>query len=401
MSVHEVAARLEQEVVALRHDLHQIPEPGLDLPQTQARLLKALDGLPLEISTGSSCTSVTAVLRGTSPDRPTSDAPVVLLRGDMDGLPVVEETGLAFASTNGHMHACGHDLHMSLVVGAAKVLCEMREELVGDVVFMFQPGEEGHDGAAHMIEEGVLDAAGRTPDAAYAIHVWSGLERHGVFCLKPGTIMSASDQLDVTVRGKGGHGSAPHNAKDPLPAACEMVLALQTMLTRDVDALDPAVITVGRFRCGEVRNVIADDATFSATIRSFSESTQRRLFERIPQLLEGIAAAHGVELEYDLEHQYPATVNDADENAFVGEVVRDLFGEDRVADWDRSLTASEDFSRVLQAAPGVFIGLAATAPGVDPADVPFNHSAKAMFDDGVLLDGVTLLAELALRRLSR
>lgn len=388
----------DTDLVDLRHTLHRDPEVGLHLPRTQTTLLRALKGLPLEITTGESLTSITAVLRGGR--RPETDAPVVLLRADMDGLPVTEETGVEFASTTGTMHACGHDLHMTMLVGAARRLCERRAELAGDVVFMFQPGEEGYDGASHMVAEGVLDAAGRRADAAYAIHVWSALEPGGRFSTKPGPMMAASDRLQVKVVGKGGHGSTPYRAKDPVPALCDMVMQLQVLIARRFDVFDPAVITVGSIHAGSTCNVIPEFGEFDATVRSFSPEAQERLFELVPRVLDGVAATHGVEVEIDFQRQYPSTINDDAETEFVRGVVEELFGEERHSRWTQPLGGAEDFSRVLAEVPGSFIGLSAVPVGVDHDTAPFNHSAYATFDDAVIDDGVALFVELATRRLA-
>src|SRR5882757_7301787 len=213
------ARAIAGELTQLRRGLHRQPEIGLHLPRTQETVLEALDGLGLEITLGSALSSITAVLRGTGTGAGTGaeDRPAVLLRGDMDGLPVAEATGLDFASEiDGAMHACGHDLHTAMLVGAARLLSAHRDALAGDVVFMFQPGEEGWDGAGHMINEGVLDAAGQRVTSAYGMHVTSGLYPHGVFCSLPGAMMAASAGLHVTVRGAGGHGSAPQHSRDPI-----------------------------------------------------------------------------------------------------------------------------------------------------------------------------------------
>ena len=216
--IHDGAVALQPELVELRHRLHQRPELGLHLPETQAMVLEALDGLDLEITLGKTLSSVTAVLRGAKRGK------AVLLRGDMDALPIQEETGVDYSSTiDGAMHACGHDLHTAMLVGAAKLLTAHRDQLQGDVVFMFQPGEEGQDGAGHMIAEGVLDAAGVRVSAAYGIHVSSGLVPRNFFATKPGTMMASADELHVTVRGVGGHGSMPHFAKDPIVVAAQMI----------------------------------------------------------------------------------------------------------------------------------------------------------------------------------
>ncbi len=397
MSTRDFLASIDDELVALRRELHQIPEVGLQLPQTQARILAALEGLPLEITTGASVSSVVAVLRGGLPTD--GERPVVLLRGDMDALPVEELTGEEFASRNGNMHACGHDLHMTILVGALRALCEARDQLAGDVVFMFQPGEEGLDGARYMIEEGVLEAAGPRPIAAYAIHVWSSLEPSGTFSTKPGTVMASSDVASVRVVGHGGHGSTPHRATDPVPALAEMVTATHALVTRRFNVFDPVVVTVGRLSAGTIANVIPEDGSFDATLRTFSHTARDRLLGELPRMVQGIAHAHGVEAEFTLTEQYPVTVNDPEHADLVAATVTDLFGEDRHARWSEPLAGAEDFSRVLEAVPGCFIGLSACPPDADPDTAPFNHSAYARFDDSVVADGANLLAELALRRL--
>lgn len=385
---------MQDDLVQLRRQLHRVPEVGLDLPRTRDLVLGALDGLPLELSTGRSSTSVTAVLRGGRP------GPVVLLRGDMDALPLVERTGLDFTADGDAMHACGHDLHTAMLVGAATALAGRQQDVAGDVVFMFQPGEEGHDGALRMIEEGILDAAGRRADASYALHVISGMLPAGLFASRPGQMMAASGVLKVTVRGAGGHGSTPHRAKDPIPAACAMVTALQTFVTRRFDVFDPVVLTVGSFHAGNAHNVIPDDAVFEATMRSFSGAAQIRLLEESVQVVRGIATAHGVEVDVIAEELFPLTVNDVSRVAGVADVVRERFGAERYLDLPNPLTGSEDFSRVLDAVPGAMVFLGATAAGADPATAPYNHSPLAAFDDRVLCDGATLYAELALQHLS-
>lgn len=395
MSLREDAAVLQTELAQLRRDLHQTPEIGLHLPLTQARVLAALAELPLEVSTGVGCSSVTAVLRGARP------GPVVLLRGDMDALPVTEATGAEFTSRHdGVMHACGHDLHTAGLVGAARLLSGRRDELGGDIVFMFQPGEEGFDGAAHMIDEGVLSAAGRPADAAYGLHVLSSLVPAGVFTSRPGPLMAASDGLFVRVVGAGGHGSRPQDALDPVPAACEMVTALQAMITRRFGTFEPVVLTVGSFHAGTRRNIIPDDARFEATVRTFSSEVSDRVREHAVRLCEQIAAAHGLRAEVRYEREYPATVNDDVEHDFVVATIRDLFGADRYERLVDPLMGSEDFSRVLDRVPGSYVFLGACATD-DYATAPANHSPRAAFDDSVLADGAALLAELALRRLRR
>ncbi|WP_370961193.1 M20 family metallopeptidase [Amycolatopsis sp. cg9] len=392
MTLRSDAAAILDDLVALRRDLHRIPEIGLHLPRTQDRVLAALDGLPLEVSLGKNLSSITAVLRGGKPGG------TVLLRGDMDALPVTEASGEEFSSAHdGAMHACGHDLHTAGLVGAARLLAARKDDLPGDVVFMFQPGEEGWDGAGHMIEEGVLTASGKHVDAAYGLHVSAASYAKGHFVARPGTLMAASGALAVRVVGDGGHGSSPHDARDPIPAACEMVTALQTMVTRAFDVFDPVVVTVGTFHAGTRRNIIPDDAAFEATLRSFSPEVAARVGERAVQVCRGIAAAHGLDVEVTYEPEYPATVNDAAAYDFVADTVRDVFGAERFTEMADPITGSEDFSRVLERVPGAYLFLGA-CPG-DPESSPDNHSPRARFDDSVLGDGAALLAELAVRRL--
>lgn len=393
------ATEIETEIVALRHELHRHPEVGLHLPGTQQRLLAELTKLPLEITLGNTSSAITAVLRGGA--APEGDVPAVLLRGDMDGLPVAEETGLGFASENPQaMHACGHDAHMAMVLGAARLLSARREHLSGDVVFMFQPGEEGSDGARHMIDEGVLDAAGPRVSAAYALHVFSARIPQGHFVVRKGPIMSASDTVIFTVKGRGGHGSAPQRAVDPVPAAATMVLALQSMVTRRFDSFDPVVLSVGMIRGGDIENVIPDSVEIRATVRTFSAHNRELMHTAIPEVLHGVAAAHGVTVDLDYNLLYPVTMNDPAEAEFAATTAGELFGQDRVVDAEHPLSASEDFSKVLEQVPGVFIPLGATPRGADVDQLPDNHSPQATFADDILKDGAALLATLAHRKLA-
>ena len=395
------AHALAEELADLRHRLHAEPEIGLVLPNTQEKVLGALDDLPLEIATGTATTSVTAVLRGGAAVRPDGHR-VVLLRGDMDALPVQEETGLPWASElPGAMHACGHDLHTAMLVGAARVLAARRDHLPGDVVFMFQPGEEGFDGARHMVEEGVLDAAGSRAIAAYALHVMSNLTPRGMVASRPGPIMAASDGLFVTVKGRGGHGSTPHVSRDPIAAACDMVTSLQVAMTRTMDAFAPHVLTVGAIHGGTKRNIIPEVVTFEGTVRTFDRAVRAVLAETVHRVCGGVAAAHGVEVDVRYEEEYPVTVNDQAEAAFALGVAEDLFGAGAAYRMPTPITGSEDFSRVLAEVPGAMLFLGALVDGRDPMTAPSNHSPLAAFDDRVLPQGAALLATLAARRLAQ
>ncbi|HEX8007718.1 MAG TPA: M20 family metallopeptidase, partial [Trebonia sp.] len=390
MNLRDKAASLSSDLAELRHGLHREPEVGLQVPRTQQKVISALTGLPLEITTGDRLTSVTAVLRGGRP------GPTVLLRADMDALQIEEKTDVPFRSqTANAMHACGHDLHTAMLVGAAHLLAGCRDELAGSVVFMFQPGEEACDGAGHMIAEGVLEAAGARPVAAYAMHVMSRGWAHGTFTTRPGPMMAASDALTVTVRGTGGHGSAPHLARDPVLAACEMTLALQSFLSRSVDPMEPAVLTVGSFHSGTRRNVIPETATFDATVRTFSQQVRDRVARDSVRVCEGIAAAHGLDVDAVYSQEYPVTINAEPEAALAAETVAALFGPGRFEPMARPIMGSEDFSRIIEAVPGAMVFLGAAPPGEDYTATPNNHSQYATFDDGVLSAGAALYAGVA------
>jgi amidohydrolase len=395
-AVHDDAVEIAPELRDLRRAIHREPEIGNDLPRTQEKVLGALEGLPLErVTLGQQLTSVTAVLRGGRP------GPTVLLRGDMDALPVTELTGVPYASKiDGAMHACGHDLHTAMLVGAARLLSARQAELPGSVVFMFQPGEEGFAGARMMIEEGVLEASGERAVAAYGLHVSSSELPGGLFAGRPGAQLAAADQLEVTVRGRGGHASRPSLAADPIPVACEIVTALQTLVTRRFDVFDPVVITVGSFHAGTADNIIPASAELKATIRTFSAAARATVREASVQLIRKIAEGHGLTADAEFVEGYPVTMNDPAELEFTGRTITESLGAGRFVLAPNPVTGAEDFSFVLEEVPGAFVFLGACPPEADPSAVAYNHSPEAVFDDSVLPEGATLLTELALRRLA-
>jgi amidohydrolase len=349
------------------------------------------------VRTGESVTSVVAVLDGARP------GPTVLLRGDMDALPLREDTGLEFASRNdGAMHACGHDTHVAMVAGAARLLAARRQDLAGRVVFMFQPGEEGLHGARHMLEEGLLEQAGdgaAPVGAAFALHISTQYES-GTLNLRAGPTMASGDRIEMVVRGRSGHASAPYRSLDPVPIACEIVQALQVLVTRTVDVFDPAVITIARVAAGTTHNIIPETAELSGTMRTLSEHNRQALRARVIQLAEGIAAAHGAAATVDVEAGYPVTVNDAAATELLGGVTADLVGSDRVRTLPDPVMGSEDFSYVIHRVPGAIAFLGGCPPGVDPEQAPSNHSRQVVFDEDALAVGVATYAGVALRQLA-
>lgn len=390
--LHRSAEKLRPELVALRRAIHHDPEVGLDLPRTQARVLAALGDLDLELHTGEGLSSVVAVLRGGNP------GPTVLLRGDMDALPITEETGLPYASTNGAMHACGHDLHTAGLVGAAQLLHEVRAEIRGSVVFMFQPGEEGYAGARLMLEEGLLEVAGEAPVAAYALHVGPG--PRGTFLTRTGAVTASSTRFHVTVEGSGGHGSRPHETRDPVPVVAEIVLALQTFAARRFDVFDPVVVSVTQLRAGTgATNVIAGSAELGGTIRTMSPEALARIEAELPGVVDGVARAHGLTATTEVVTAYPSVVNDPDLTAAAMRTLRESFGGARVVEAPHPTMGAEDFSFVAQRVPATMLLLLATPPGHEDEPAP-NHSPHAVFDDAVLGDHATALTLLALHALA-
>ena len=381
---------LVDDAISLRRDLHAHPELGLQLPRTQRVILDALAGLELNITLGSALTSVTAVLETGRP------GPTVLLRGDMDALPMPEDTGLDYASTvEGAMHACGHDAHVAMLVGAARLLRAREKELSGRVIFMFQPGEEGFHGARFMLEEGVLGDEG--VDLAFAIHQTPGMPS-SMIATKGGTLLASADVFSIDVIGKGGHASMPHHALDPIPVACEIVLALQSLVTRKVDVFDPAVVTVGTITSGTTNNVIPEIAHIRGTIRTVSSRNRVFVQQEIERVAKGIATAHGLTVDFGLVPGFPVTVNDTAVAEWVRQVAQELVGDGRVLDMPNPVMGAEDFSYVLEQVPGAMAFLGTCPDGVSLKDVAPNHSNRMIIDESAMATGIALYAAVALAR---
>jgi hippurate hydrolase len=380
----EAAKKLQPEVTALRRAIHQEPELGLENPATRARVLAQLGGLPLEINTHSKSSGVVATLRGARPGRR------ILLRADTDALPMPEDNDLPFRSQRpGAMHACGHDAHTAMLAGAARLLCAQRDSIDGEVVFVFQPGEEGFAGAQVMLDEGLPEA-----DGAFAIHI-TPLLPSGMIGSRPGALLASADFFGVTVEGKGGHASMPHDCRDPIPAACEITTALQTFVTREIPVADPAVITVTRIAGGTTGNVIPERVELQGTIRALSERARAKAHAGLERVARGIAQAHGVEANVALQRGYPVTVNDAEFEAFSRSVAHELLGPRGVIEFGAPIMGAEDFSYVLQRTPGAMVFLGLRPPGVaEPAPC---HSNRMQIDEDGMAYGVALHAAIALR----
>ncbi|MEJ0027643.1 MAG: M20 family metallopeptidase [Rhizomicrobium sp.] len=375
-------------VVALRRDLHKHPELGLNLPETTRRAREALAGLDVEIADSKTTSSMIVTLRGAQ------QGPTILLRGDMDALPMPEDTDLDFKSVNeGRMHACGHDSHTAMLVGAVHLLHRHRDRLNGNVKFFFQTGEEGFAGARHVIEEGMLDAA-PAPSAAFAIHISPNIPT-GVIASRPGPLMAATDTIEIAITGKGGHASQPHYTLDPIPTACEIVIALQTLVTRRIDAFDPVVLSITKIESGTTGNVVPESAKLLGTLRSFSERSRAAAREGIVRIAENIARAHDIEATVTLTQGYPVTVNDDKFVAFAHGVVTDLFGERGFARLPAPVMGAEDFSYVLQKMPGAMVFLGVAPHGVSAHHAHACHSNRMMMDEAAMANGVALHAAIA------
>lgn len=389
------ATAMLPDVLEIRRLIHRQPERGLQLPLTQELIVHELERLGLAPTRGNALTSVTALIEGASP------GPTILLRADMDALPLTEDTDLPFVSEiAGTMHACGHDTHVAMLLGAARLLAERREQLAGRVLLMFQPGEEGFHGARSMLEEGLLDeSAHEAVTGAFAIHI-STRYPTGTIHLRPGPMLAAGDTIRITVLGRGGHASTPQLAVDPITVAAEIVLALQVMVTRRVDAFEPAVLTIANISAGTTTNIIPETAFIQGTMRTVSEEVRERVRGYVRQVAEGVAAAHGATVDVELEPGYPVTVNDPGFTSFVTQAATDLIGPKRVVTLDAPDMGSEDMSYVLQRVPGTIVFLGARPSELDPLTAPQNHSNRVEFDEAAMAVGIALYAEVATRHLA-
>ena len=403
---HGAAAGLKDQVgglmdstIALRRNLHKWPEIGNSVPKTREQVLSALEGLPLDITLHETTSGIAAMLTGGKP------GPTVMLRGDMDALPMPENTDLDFASkTENCMHACGHDTHTSMLVSTAKLLSDRRSEIPGRVLFMFQPGEEGYHGAKFMLDEGMLnvsklkDGSDSPIKAAYALHITSSMPA-GTVGTRSGPVMASSDTLSITITGKGGHASEPFRTLDPIPVACEIVQALQMMITRRIETFDPAVVTITKLIAGTTTNVIPETAKIEGTIRAVSEKTRNKVHDSIRRVAEGIAATYEMQASVEIKLGYPVTVNDAPSVDFALDVAESLLGEGKAVHMPSPIMGAEDFSYVLNQIPGAMVFLGGTPEGLNPATAPPNHSNRVMFDEAAMAHGVALYSSLALRTL--
>jgi len=382
----EAARGMQDQTIELRRSIHAEPEIGLQLPMTQTKIVESLTGLGLDITLGESTTSVVADLDTGKP------GPTVLLRGDMDALPLTEDYVSDFQSKHeGVMHACGHDTHVAMLASAAQLLSENKSEFTGKVRFMFQPGEEGYHGARYMIEEGVLDGV----DRAFAIHVTTNLP-NGFVMTKGGPLLASADRFEVTVHGQGGHASAPHNCIDPIPPAAAMVGEFQTMMTRMVPATESAVLTVAHLKAGTTNNIIPASAFLEGTIRTYSDEVRSNVHDAVTRIANGTASSHGCTCTATIIPGYPPTINDDTQAERVGEVATALLGGEGFRFAKDPLMAAEDFSYVLQQVPGAMAMMGVCPDDASPSTAEPNHSNLMKVNESALYNGVGLYAAMAI-----
>lgn len=387
-SLFEEASNLFPQIQQLRRDLHRHPELGFKEHRTAGIVARELRTLGLEVSTGIGKTGVVGLLEGAH------EGLTLLLRFDMDALPIQEETGAEYASTQpGIMHACGHDGHVAIGLTVAKLLAQHRDEIHGRVKFVFQPAEEGLGGAQAMLEDGVLESP--RPDFSLALHLWNE-KPVGWVAATPGPFMAGSDVVDINLRGRGGHGALPHHTRDPIVAAAQLILALQTIVARNVPPLDVAVLSITQVHGGEAHNVIPETVHLRGTLRTFSKSTRELVLNRIFQLTDHLAHAMGCDGEVKITDLTPPVVNDETVTMLVAQTAREVLPE-VIVDTSYRTMVSEDMALLMERVPGCYfmVGSANPERGLNYG----HHHPKFDFDEQALVYGATLMSAVALKRL--
>lgn len=388
IDVRQQAKSLEKDVIQWRRELHQIPEIGVELPKTSAYVRRKLDDFGIEYSVLSNM-GIVATLYGEK------GGSTLALRADMDALPISEETKLSFCSTNGNMHACGHDAHTAMLLGAAKILSEYKEHLQGNVRFIFQPAEETTGGAKDMIEEGCLDNP--KVDGIVSLHIGSLFPDvgSGQFGVRRGPIMASVDSFTVKVNGKGGHGANPHECIDPILILCEMVQSMQKIVSREIKPTHGAVITVGMIKAGTAVNIIPEQAEFAGTVRTLNPEDRLFIEERIKAIVNQTAELNRAEAEIVYRKYYPSTINSTEMVDFFMRCAEKIVGREGIVEIDEPSTGTEDVSYYFEKIPGVFSVLGSWKPHSDGRYYP-HHSQKFHLEESVLWLGTAVSVQCAL-----
>jgi len=387
MAIINRIAEFQQDMTVWRRDFHAHPELGFEETRTSGIVADKLREFGFdEVHTGLAKTGVIGVLRSGG------GSDTIGLRADMDALPIQETTGLSYASTNpGKMHACGHDGHTTMLLGAARYLAETRN-FDGTAYFIFQPAEEGEGGGRHMVEEGLFEKFPMRH--VYGMHNWPGRPT-GTFAMRPGPIMAATDQFVIELRGKGGHAAAPHFCKDPLVAAAHVVTAMQTIISRSADPVDHGVVSVTQIHGGDALNVIPEIAMLAGTARSFTPEMRSLMEQRITEIAKQVASAHQIDAEVDYRRGYPPTVNSEAETNLAAEAAVEIAGEDKVDRMTPPVMGGEDFAYMLEKKPGsyIFVG------NGGGETTPMLHNPGYDFNDETLPHGASYWAKLVERLL--
>jgi len=384
MPTIDLTPELVSETIATRRDFHAHPELGFEEHRTAGIVAERLRGLGYEVHAGIAETGVIGVRRGARPGR------TIMLRADMDGLPVPEESEATYRSLEpGKMHACGHDGHVAILLGAARVLAERRAELAGTLVLCFQPAEEGRGGAKAMVEAGVIERFGI--ERAYGLHLFSQLDT-GRLGVRPGPFYASSDSIEIRIDGAGGHGAAPHLSIDPILVGATFVSALQQVVSRRVDPMHPAVVTIGSFHAGTTHNVIPSSAHLLGTVRAFDDAVRKRMPELIERVLRGTCEAAGATYAFDYLFRYPVTSNDAAQTDYVRSLATATLGAANVVEGEMHMGA-EDFSFFAERVPACYFVLGSR--GGAATGFPHHH-ARFDLDEAALASGVRMMVALGL-----
>ncbi|MBM9520573.1 amidohydrolase [Desulforhopalus vacuolatus] len=369
-------------IIELRRALHKIPETGFNEVKTSSFIARTLEQAGFEVTTGIAKTGVTALLKGNGPGK------TLLLRSDIDGLPIAEETGLPFASTHpGFMHACGHDGHIAILLGTALILKELKNQFSGQIKFVFQPAEEGPGGAKLMIEEGVLDNP--KVDYALGLHLWASIPENKI-ALKAGPLMAAMDRFDLDIIGKGGHGAMPHLCKDPVDAAAQVINTLQRVVSRQMNPLSPTVVTIGTIQGGTAFNIIPDKVHLSGTTRTLDKEVWKGWESRLEPMINGVCTAAGVKYKLDYQPGYPPLINDSAVTEIARQAAAETVGSENVIEAEATM-GGEDMAFYLEQVPGCYAFIGIGTPGCAP-----HHNSHFAFNEEVLGTGVKYLCNLVM-----
>ena len=386
-NIHQLVSEHKDLIINTRRDLHRIPETAYTEKKTSAYVIDYLNTLELDVQTEIAQYGVVGLLKTGKP------GPTLMLRADMDALPLNEDTGLAFASEHeGVMHACGHDAHMAMVLGAATIFDKIKDELTGNIKFIFQPAEEGPGGAKPMIEAGVMENP--TVDYSIGCHMWPDIPE-GTIGVRPGPFMAAMDRFDIKIKGREGHGAMPHLCADALEVGTQVINALQRVVSRHMDPLEPTVVTVGTFHAGTAFNIIPGEAELSGTTRTFNPDTWHTWESRLEKVVRGVCESMGVDFELKYRQGYPVTINDESAAELVRRCAEKVVGEDRVVLPQKTM-GGEDFAFYLNESKGCFFFLGAGREDYVPV-----HNPKFDFNEDVLLLGVETHCQIGLELLKK